>query len=92
MDIHTTSTSATAQTISDLKATVTKIEKDMGEGLEQQKGRNKTAINDLNDVIGKLKVDFENYKKAQETTETQATSGSASEGRGSPRPSTKDNR
>ena len=84
MDIHTTSTSATAQTISDLKATVTKIEKDMGEGLEQQKGRNKTAINDLNDVIGKLKVDFENYKKAQETTETQATSGSASEGAGEP--------
>ena len=42
------------------------------------------AINDLNNVIGKLKVDFEDYKKAQETTETQATSGSANEGAGEP--------
>ena len=78
MDIHTTSTSATAQTISEIKATVTKIEADMGEGFEQQTGRNKIAINDLNNVIGKLKVDFEDYKKAQGTTDTQATSGSAS--------------
>ena len=93
MDIHTTSTSATAQTISDLKATVTNIEKDTGEGLEQHKGRNKILIKDLNDVIGHLEVDFGNYKNAQGTKGTQATSGSASaKGRGSPRPSTKDNR
>ena len=58
MDIHTTSTSATAQTISEIKATVTKIEADMGEGFEQQTGRNMISINDLNNVIGKLKVDF----------------------------------
>ena len=39
MDIHTTSTSATAQTISDLKATVTKIEKDMGRRIGATEGK-----------------------------------------------------
>ena len=35
-------------------------------------------------MISKLNADLEDYKKAQETTETQATSGGVSEGTGEP--------
>ena len=59
------------------------------EKIDQQRGFNNLTIQDhkkdVSKAINKMKEDIEELsKRAQETTETQATSGSASEGAGEP--------